>query len=333
MTIKIDKAMKTITKLALMLALLAIGLAGIPAKASASQATTPGTLFHAQISSVEMISDLPLVFRVSGTRVCTQTLPEVAMSGYAITVHIWDGPGAGGNCDGIGLGYPYTVDVIVASQALPLGHYTALFNVSASGRAAYTLEFTLPSAMVEPPQTKTPIPEPTATTNPPTRTPVPPEPTVTTNPPTRTPVPPEPTDTTNPPTRTPVPPEPGKDRKRSSVREVYQQHASVSKVKVLSTGPGAATIRVVGSYTCDKIRTHTSVSGKTIYIEVWDVKNKGNDCDNRNSYTRDLPFKFLVPGKYTVLVNLHPKTGQAQRKIKTLIIPVYPATPAPATAP
>lgn len=315
--------MKTITKIALLLTLFAIGLAGIPAKASASPATTPGTLFHAQISSVEMISDLPLTFRVSGTKVCTQTQPEVALTGYTITVHIWDGPGAGGNCDGIGLGYPYSVDVIVATQVLPLGHYTALFNVGVDGRAAYTVEFTLPSVP----------PEPTSTTNPPTRTPVPPEPTATTNPPTRTPVPPEPTATTNPPTRTPVPPEPGKDRHRFSTREVYQQHATVTKAKVMSTGPGAATIRVMGSYTCDKVRTHTSVSGKTIYIEVWDVKNKGNDCNNSHTYTRDLSFKSLVPGKYTVLVNLHPKTGQAQRKLTNLVIPVYPATPTPATAP
>ena len=119
----------------------------------------------------------------------------------------------------------------------------------------------------------------------------------------------------------------------AGTKEVYQQHASVSKAKVLSTGPGAATIRVMGNYTCDKIRAHTSVSGKTIYIEVWDVKNKGNDCDNHDSYTRDLSFKSLVPGKYTVLVNLHPKTGQAQRKLTNLVIPVYPATPTPAIAP
>lgn len=120
----------------------------------------------------------------------------------------------------------------------------------------------------------------------------------------------------------------------AGAKEVYQQHASVSKVKVLSTGPGAATIRVMGTYTCDKIRAHTSISGKTIYIEVWDVKNKGKDCNNNQSYTRDLSFKSLVPGKYTVLVNVHPDTGKAQRKIKDLVIPVYPtATPTPATAP
>ncbi len=115
-------------------------------------------------------------------------------------------------------------------------------------------------------------------------------------------------------------------------KEVYQQHATVTKVKVVTTGPGAATIRVMGTYTCDKIRTNTSVSGKTIYIEVWDVKNKGNDCNKNQNYTRDLSFKSLVPGKYTVLVNVHPDTGQAQRKLKDLVIPVYPSTPTP-TAP
>ncbi len=117
-------------------------------------------------------------------------------------------------------------------------------------------------------------------------------------------------------------------------KEVYQQHTSVTKAKVMSTGPGAATIRVMGIYTCDKIRTNTSVSGKTIYIEVWDVKNKGNDCNSHQPYTRDLAFKFLVPGKYTVLINVHPETGKAQRKLKDLVIPVYPTpTPAEASAP
>ena len=115
-------------------------------------------------------------------------------------------------------------------------------------------------------------------------------------------------------------------------KEVYQQHATVTKAKVVTTGPGAVTIRVMGTYTCDKVRTNASVSGKTIYIEVWDVKNKGNDCNKNQTYTRDLSFKSLVPGKYTVLVNVHPDTGQAQRKLKDLVIPVYPATPTP-TAP
>lgn len=113
-------------------------------------------------------------------------------------------------------------------------------------------------------------------------------------------------------------------------KEVYQQHATITKAKVVTTGPGAATIRVMGNYTCDKVRTSASVSGKTIYIEVWDVKNKGNDCDHENTFGRDLSFKSLVPGKYTVLVNVHPKTNQAQRKLKNLVIPVYPATPTPA---
>ncbi len=107
-------------------------------------------------------------------------------------------------------------------------------------------------------------------------------------------------------------------------KEVYQQYATVTKAKVVTTGPGAVSIRVMGTYTCDKIRTNAAVSGKTISIEVWDVKNKGNECNQANTFGRTLSFTALVPGKYTVLVNVHPDSGQPQRKLKDLVIPVYP---------
>lgn len=112
----------------------------------------------------------------------------------------------------------------------------------------------------------------------------------------------------------------------AGAKEVYMWHAQISKAKVMSTGPGAVTIRVMGWYACDKVRYNGYVSGKTIYIEVWDVKNKGNDCNENNSqsFTRDLSFTNLVPGKYNVIVNLHPKTGKPQRTLKGVIIPVYP---------
>lgn len=111
-------------------------------------------------------------------------------------------------------------------------------------------------------------------------------------------------------------------------KEVYQQHAQITKARVVSTGPGAVTVRVNGGYACDKVRTNAYVSGKTIYIEVWDVKNKGNDCKNSSKFTRDLSFTKLVPGVYTVRVNVNPKTGKHQRVIRNVIIPVYPdATP------
>ena len=109
-------------------------------------------------------------------------------------------------------------------------------------------------------------------------------------------------------------------------KEVYQQHAQITKARVMSTGPGAVTVRVMGDYACDKVRTNAYVSGKTIYIEVWDVKNKGNECKNGERFTRDFSFTNLVPGKYTVRVNVNPKTGKHQRVIRNVIIPVYPAS-------
>ena len=36
----------------------------------------------------------------------------------------------------------------------------------------------------------------------------------------------------------------------------------------------------------------------------------------------------LVPGTYTVLFNVNPEAGKSQRKIKGLIAPLIPATPA-----
>lgn len=114
----------------------------------------------------------------------------------------------------------------------------------------------------------------------------------------------------------------------ASGKDVYMWHAEITKVRVMSTGPGAVTIRVMGDYTCDKVRYNGYVSGKTIYIEVWDVKNKGNDCNNSSRFTRDLSFTRLVPGVYTVRVNVNPDTGKHQRAIRRVVVPVYP-TPTP----
>lgn len=114
-------------------------------------------------------------------------------------------------------------------------------------------------------------------------------------------------------------------------KEVYMRYADISKARVISTAPGSVTIRVTGDYTCDKPRYNGYVSGKTIYIEVWDVKRKGSECNNSEHFTRDLTFSRLVPGKYTVLVNVNYETGVHERKIKDVIVPVYPEkTPAPA---
>lgn len=108
-------------------------------------------------------------------------------------------------------------------------------------------------------------------------------------------------------------------------KEIYMWHAEITKLKLLSTGPGSLSVRVLGNYSCDKVRYHSRIVRKTIYIEVWDVKNKKNDCTNSNTFGRDLSFSRLVPGKYTVLVNVDPETGKAQRQLSGIVVPVYPS--------
>ncbi|MDV7396894.1 hypothetical protein RZS08_36185, partial [Arthrospira platensis SPKY1] len=72
--------------------------------------------------------------------------------------------------------------------------------------------------------------------------------------------------------------------------------AKIRKVTLVSTEPYTATIRVEGTYTCDKVRYSTDVIGKTIYIKIHDTKNRGNDCTGGGTYTRTFTFKPLVPG-------------------------------------
>jgi len=114
-----------------------------------------------------------------------------------------------------------------------------------------------------------------------------------------------------------------------AAQEVYLRHAEITKVKVVSTGPGSVTVRVMGRYTCDKARYNSYVSGKTIYIEVWDVKNKGSECNQRHTFGKTLRFGNLVPGTYTVLFNVG-SNGKAQRTLKNVVAQIYPeATSAP----
>jgi hypothetical protein len=107
--------------------------------------------------------------------------------------------------------------------------------------------------------------------------------------------------------------------------------ARVNDVKVRSAQP--ATFRLRGSYTCDKVRVETAVSGKTITIRVQDVKVRysGVACDSTHpkAFSRDVVVSPLVPGVYTVIVN--PDTnGKGQKVIKGFIAPLYAtATPAP----
>lgn len=113
-------------------------------------------------------------------------------------------------------------------------------------------------------------------------------------------------------------------------KEIAVKFAPVTKVVLVSTAPYSATIRVTGTYTCDKVRVSQKVVGKTIYIDVWDTKNRGNDCTGNSGYSRTFEFKPLVPGKYTVYVNSNPETGKPAKQLKNVIVPVG-ATPTPAT--
>lgn len=112
-------------------------------------------------------------------------------------------------------------------------------------------------------------------------------------------------------------------------KEIAAKLATVNKVVLVSTAPYAATIRVTGTYTCDKVRIEQSVVGKTIYINIWDTKNRGNDCTSNSSYSRTLEIKPLVPGKYTVMVNTNPDTGATSKKLKNVVVPTGATTPTP----
>jgi hypothetical protein len=114
--------------------------------------------------------------------------------------------------------------------------------------------------------------------------------------------------------------------------EIAVKLAAVNKATLVSTAPYSATVRITGSYTCDKIRVSQEVTGKTIYISIWDTKNRGSDCKSQTSYSRTLEIQPLAPGVYTVKVNLKPETGKAARQIKKVIVPVGEAA-APAPAP
>lgn len=104
--------------------------------------------------------------------------------------------------------------------------------------------------------------------------------------------------------------------------------ASVNKIQVLDDQP--ATFSLLGSYTCDQVQVNAFVSGKTIYINAYDVKNRytGKGCDNDRSFKRTVNLGNLVPGMYTVLINVN-GNGQAGKKINNFVAPLLPvATPA-----
>ena len=83
-------------------------------------------------------------------------------------------------------------------------------------------------------------------------------------------------------------------------KEIAVKFAPATKAVLVATAPYSATLRVTGSYTCDKVRIEQKVVGKTIYINIWDTKNRGNDCNGTSSYNRTVYIKPLVPGKYKI---------------------------------
>jgi hypothetical protein len=117
--------------------------------------------------------------------------------------------------------------------------------------------------------------------------------------------------------------------------ETAEKLATVHRATLVSTEPYGATFHVAGNYTCDKVRITGDVVGKTIYINIWDTRNRGTpkECyavwadGGPPSYSRMVTFKPLVPGRYTVFVNVDPETGKHARRINDVIIPVGEATP------
>jgi hypothetical protein len=100
--------------------------------------------------------------------------------------------------------------------------------------------------------------------------------------------------------------------------------ASVTDVKVLGDQP--ATFRLAGSYTCNQVKVESFVSGKTIYINAYDVKIKytGQGCDNLTKFRKNVNVGRLVPGVYTIVVNPD-ANGKGQKVIKGFIAPLIPA--------
>jgi hypothetical protein len=116
--------------------------------------------------------------------------------------------------------------------------------------------------------------------------------------------------------------------------ETSDKLATVRRATLVSTQPYGATFHLVGGYTCDKVRLTADVVGKTIYINVWDTRNRDTPeaCyevwagGGPPSYSRVVTVKPLVPGRYTVMVNTDPETGKAARRINDVIVPVGEVT-------
>jgi len=105
--------------------------------------------------------------------------------------------------------------------------------------------------------------------------------------------------------------------------------AQVNKYAVLSTNP--MTLQFKGWIGCDKAVISGKVDGKNLYVTILDAKTIGGAkacADQRNrAFTKRISFGTLVPGNYTVYVNVGPN-GKPQKKFK-LVAPMLP-TPTPA---
>ena len=107
--------------------------------------------------------------------------------------------------------------------------------------------------------------------------------------------------------------------------------AQVDKYAVLSARP--LILEFKGHLGCDKAVVSGSVSGKAIYANIADTKivGGGKACDDKRNrtYTKQITYGSLVPGTYTVYVNLN-SNGKWQKKFQ-VVIPLAPTpTPAPA---
>lgn len=102
----------------------------------------------------------------------------------------------------------------------------------------------------------------------------------------------------------------------------------IDKYSILSTQP--LTIQFKGHFACQKVDISYSVVGKNIYVTLMDAKviGGGIPCDDTRSkgFTKQVSLGVLVPGNYTVYVNLD-SSGRWQKKFK-LVAPMLPTTPA-----
>jgi hypothetical protein len=104
--------------------------------------------------------------------------------------------------------------------------------------------------------------------------------------------------------------------------------ARVDKYAVVSVNP--MTLQFHGWIGCDKAAISGTVSGKDIYVTILDTKTIGGRkaCDDKRNraFTKQVSLGTLVPGNYTVYINMD-SNGKPQKKFK-VVAPMLP-TPTP----